>query len=461
MAVQIISISEPVGFGTSSLAKHRPVRNLPDDVSIVQDALNQIDPGKGGAFPRLTVNGKITGSEDPTVKAIRNFQRHQLGFEDGVVDPGNKTENKLHEVLRALGGGATTTPGPTPPGAPSTGRVVIVNQPAGEIFPLTILPDEDGQGGRPLKPDLNSVNRQLSSSSKLAKMRVWAAKLGLGAAVLDELEKAAQAPVAFDIKTLLVKLVASGSLERALFDEITFNDLRGFPDVDLGHRMSTRAVGVNEALLRNEMSVGGSTALGMFTFWTSHSAVPPPLQPFPALDADTAKTANFITAAEAFEKRVKENLRKQFSLGRVDYHDLVTGPGPERDPKAAVPAEEPGKATGRPLPAIEPILPDLSITRDTVVKICIGSFQGIRVSLSGFQGTASGVPGFPGTFSGTLHYELRDHFGVDDEDCEVRTAGIHGTPGQVAMWVLQHYAPTGHKPFIDQVRVQRKFTGSF
>ena len=106
------------------------------------------------------------------------------------------------------------------------------------------------------------------------------------------------------------------------------------------------------------------------------------------------------------------------------------------------------------------MLPDLGIRQDTVVKICIGSFQGIRVSLSDFNATATSIP-LGGQFSGKLHYELRDHFGVDDEDCEVRIRGIHGTPGQVAMWVLQHYSSTGHKPFIDQVLVQREFSGSF
>jgi hypothetical protein len=131
------------------------------------------------------------------------------------------------------------------------------------------------------------------------------------------------------------------------------------------------------------------------------------------------------------------------------------------DGSVNVPEREPGSVSKRSLPAIGPILPDLSIIRDTVVKICIGSFQGMKVSLSDFQANATDIPGFPGTFSGTLHYELWDHFGVDDEDCEIRSAGIHGTPGQAAMWVLQHFAPAGHNPFIDQVFVVRDFSGGF
>lgn len=342
--------------------------------------------------------------------------------------------------------------------------VTVVNQPLGEVFPLTILPDNDGQGGRPLKDDLDSATRQLRSSSALAKVRVWGAKLGLGAAVLAELEQAALSIInpstRFNIRAFLLRMLASGKLDADLFAEITFNDLRNFPDVDLLRTMSARAVNVNRALLRNEMSVGGATALDMFTFWISHAATPPPLKNFASLDAATASTPNFIEAAERFEARIMENLRQQFKMGLVDYHDLVTGPGPERAPGSSIPPVEPGKATRRMLPAIEPVLPNLGILQDTVVKICIGSFQGIRVSLSDFKATVSSLPA-AGAFSGKLHYELRDHFGVDDDDCEVRIRGIHGTPGQAAMWVLQHHSASGHKPFIDQVLVQRVFSGSF
>ena len=111
------------------------------------------------------------------------------------------------------------------------------------------------------------------------------------------------------------------------------------------------------------------------------------------------------------------------------------------------------------MPAVEPRLPNLGLVADTVVKICIGSFQGTEVSLTNFDFHIGGTPP-AGVYSGRLRYELRDHFGVDDEDCEVRIRGLHGTPGQVAMWVLQHFAPTGHRPFIDQVMVERSFTGT-
>jgi hypothetical protein len=105
---KVIDIREPVGFGNSSLAGHRPIRNRAGDVSVIQDMLGRIAAEDGGS-PGLKVTEKILGPNDPTVVAIRKFQRKQFGFEDGVVDPGAKTEKKLQQ----LSGG--DEPAPTPP----------------------------------------------------------------------------------------------------------------------------------------------------------------------------------------------------------------------------------------------------------------------------------------------------------------------------------------------------------
>lgn len=346
----------------------------------------------------------------------------------------------------------------------------ITNQPANDRLVLTLLNTLDGNGGRKLKPDLDSVRRQLVSKDLPARVRVWGARLGLGAALLDALE---QFGLAFANKgivasTELIKflkdLVAAGKLDLSSLLSIPASDLLSFPNVDLSGPMSGSAVSLNENLLRNEMSVGGPVAKEMFDAWVGQSATPPPLRRFPSLDKATAESDNFKKEAEAFEERLKDNLRSQFDKGEVDYRDFVTGPGPERvhDDKgeiADVPPLEEGRSTHRMLPAIEPRLPNLGITTDTVVKICIGSFQGVEVSLTDFEFHLTGTPPV-GQYSGNLRYELRDHFGVDDEDCEVRARGIHGTPGQVAMWVLQHHASTGHRPFIDQVIVERRFAGT-
>ncbi|MBL8302289.1 MAG: hypothetical protein JNM26_05900 [Ideonella sp.] len=348
----------------------------------------------------------------------------------------------------------------------------ITNQPVDDRLVLVRLSTNDGNGGRKLKPDLDSQRRQLVSTDLLARVRVWGARLGLGAALLDALEQfgLSFANKGFAISgTELLKflkdLVAAGKLDLSSLLSIPSGDLLSFPNVDLSRPMSGNAVTLNARLLGNEMSVGGPTANEMFTAWVGQSAVPPPLRRFPALDKATGESDGFKKAAEAFEERLRDNLRSQFDKGEIDYRDFVTGPGPERarndkgEVTPPVPPLEEGRSTRRMLPAVEPILPDLGLVTETVVKICIGSFQGIEVSLSDFEFRLSGTPPV-GLFSGRLRYELRDHFGVDDEDCEVRTRGIHGTPGQVAMWVLQHHAPTGHRPFIDQVIVDRPFSGT-
>jgi hypothetical protein len=436
----------------------QPVRPAPpaDDVDAVRRLQRALRSLTGLAMPKTFVNG-AAGEPDgkygqETVDAVTVFQKKSFPSDprewDGRV--GQKTLAKMDALLPRGGGGALPVPPPLPP-APST--LTIVNQPAGNTLMLAEIDDA------PAKADLNSAVRQLDSKSLGARLRVWFAKLGVGAAVLDEIEKQVlavgkgQTPGA---RELLAALVASGKLETAIFREVTAGDLLAFPNVDLGTRLSSRSVTVNEGLLKNEMTVGGATALEMFKFWTTHAAVPAPKKNFATLDAAMATTPGFVAGAKQFEDMLRANIRAQAQKGLIDFRDLVTGPGPKRTADANVPPTEPGQQTQRPLPAVEPVIPSLDLRADTVAKICIGSFQGVHISMTGF--TADGKTR---QFRLQLRYDLRDHFGVDDDDCEVTVRGIHGTPGQVAMWVLQHYAPQGHKPFIDEVLVNRTVTGSF
>jgi len=89
-----IAISQPVGQGPLA-------RNKPDDVSTIQDALNQVTVAGevGGALPFLKVDGKCGPK---TNAAIVRFQKLQLGFSDGVIEPGKKTIAKLNEILSPL-----------------------------------------------------------------------------------------------------------------------------------------------------------------------------------------------------------------------------------------------------------------------------------------------------------------------------------------------------------------------
>jgi hypothetical protein len=79
----------------------------------------------------------------------------------------------------------------------------------------------------------------------------------------------------------------------------------------------------------------------------------------------------------------------------------------------------------------------------------LGSFQESRVRLVGLK-IVSGRE-----FTAKLQYEVFDHFGCDDTDLEGLPS--HGTPGQIAMWLLARdpsHAP-GHKPFVVRIHVLR------
>jgi hypothetical protein len=65
-------------------------------------------PAAGGGTPGLAVTGMISGPNDPTVMAIRNFQQKCFGWQDGVVDPQSRTEM----LLRGRTGADAPTPVP-------------------------------------------------------------------------------------------------------------------------------------------------------------------------------------------------------------------------------------------------------------------------------------------------------------------------------------------------------------
>ncbi len=204
-----------------------------------------------------------------------------------------------------------------------------------------------------------------------------------------------------------------------------------------------------QVYLAREMAVGGAVALELFRAWTQNNRSRAERR-FTSLDREMASTPGFVAAARRFEARVIDNLRAQHRAGRVDYHDLVTDSGPTRPRFDSAAPLERGRASGRMLPGIAPPGVALDLRNDTTCKICIGSIQGIQVWVKHFQYHPS-----PAAAQLILEYQIRDHFGVDDEDCEIAIRGFHGTPGQVAMWVLQHHRRPGHCPWITVVHVDR------
>lgn len=87
-------------------------RNVPEDVRKIQEALNTVPPVRGGPVPGLTVDG-VAGKL--TIDAISRFQRQNVGFFDGRVDPDNVTIAKL----RTFTGGDDTPALGSPPAAPA------------------------------------------------------------------------------------------------------------------------------------------------------------------------------------------------------------------------------------------------------------------------------------------------------------------------------------------------------
>src|SRR5262245_50233720 len=71
-----------------------PALNRAQDVETIQTLLNQVPANQGGPNPLLDLDGLIGPL---TIGAIRKFQSFHLGFNDGRVDPGQKTLAKLNE----------------------------------------------------------------------------------------------------------------------------------------------------------------------------------------------------------------------------------------------------------------------------------------------------------------------------------------------------------------------------
>src|SRR5262245_58496313 len=71
-----------------------PAPNRFEDVETIQSLLNQVPATRGGPAPLLDVDG-ICGPL--TIGAIRKFQKHHFGWQDGRVDVNQATLAKLNE----------------------------------------------------------------------------------------------------------------------------------------------------------------------------------------------------------------------------------------------------------------------------------------------------------------------------------------------------------------------------
>jgi len=89
------------------------------------------------------------------------------------------------------------------------------------------------------------------------------------------------------------------------------------------------------------------------------------------------------------------------------------------------------------------------------LHVLIGSFQGVDVYLHDFNADPVGR-----TYDAELVYHFFDHFGVDNSDAIPDSSG-HGSPGQMAFWILQRERHrTGNMPYITEVVINRPIVGT-
>ena len=120
-------------------------------------------------------------------------------------------------------------------------------------------------------------------------------------------------------------------------------------------------------------------------------------------------------------------LRGSAGTGILDYRILR-----ERNHKVSAPTVSFGFRTSREM------------------KIAVGSTQGSRLLLDDFSASKNGNEI---RFKATVTYEFFDHFGADDEDL-LADRSLHGSPGQIALWILQRERHPGCMPFVPKIVVQ-------
>jgi hypothetical protein len=179
---------------------------------------------------------------------------------------------------------------------------------------------------------------------------------------------------------------------------------------------------VLEDLMLAELALAGPVGPAMLHDFITNST------PLAIVPHGAAKPlAGMVRASPEFKKahdKVKDSIRAVVRAGAlagsIDYRELA-------EPKKKVPP------------------PSLGFGGFQRLHVLIGSFQGVDIFLNDF--TADPVKGI---YTAKLTYMFFDHFGVDDGDVVFDGHG-HGSPGQVAFWVLQHDRHPGHVPYVVQV----------
>lgn len=211
-----------------------------------------------------------------------------------------------------------------------------------------------------------------------------------------------------------------------------------------------------EFMRENDMAgelflMAGSLGSQMFNLFKKNRVAGAAIKfpPEPNLAPAVEATPAFLNFHNTIRVEFENLLKKQFAAGRVDVNLLeaktagTTSGGRKTLTNAAGIRTAPdiGTSTGG---------LDLQLALKAVIG---GKFQGGIVALKAFAGNAASA-----TYTATLQYTFMDHFGVDNSD--VVFDGFHGTPGQVAFWILQHEDHPGHNPFVTTVIIEKSVSGN-
>jgi hypothetical protein len=99
--------------------------------------------------------------------------------------------------------------------------------------------------------------------------------------------------------------------------------------------------------------------------------------------------------------------------------------------------------------------PRLSFGTLTHLQLAFGSMQGVKIWLDNFEANDT-----TRDFRASLIYEWFDHFGADDNTI-TPDHRLHGTPGQVCLWIMQREDPPARRPFVIKVVFPEEARGKF
>ncbi|WP_425618264.1 peptidoglycan-binding protein [Anatilimnocola sp. NA78] len=162
------------------------------------------------------------------------------------------------------------------------------------------------------------------------------------------------------------------------------------------------------------------------------------------LSAQVAGTDNFKQASKAIADELEVALKKQAATGVLDPNALEAN----TEDKGRFGRRQRVNPNGIKT-SIDILVPRTEIKLQAVIG---GSFQGGRVALVDFVANPITM-----TYTATLEFTLIDHFGVDNGD--VLPPLPHGSPGQIAFWILQHERHPGHNPYVTTVVIVHNVNG--